>query len=127
MTIRLRCLSYYRNDPLNVVHQPGEEFDATDERARYLLRDSPQSFERVKAPDSPPANKAVLEPDERKSDGDDFTVISGISDARQRSLRLVGIRTYADLAAADVDTLTDLHGVGEQTAREWIREASDLA
>lgn len=111
-----------------MVYQTGEEFDATEEHARFLMADSPGSFERVKALNSPPAHKAILEPRRAKAQQpDDLTVISGISNAKARQLALMGVDSFVALAAASVDDLMDIRGVGEATAQAWIEEARERA
>ncbi len=114
----------YRNDALGVHYMPEDEINVDDEHAEWLLRDSPSSFERVKAMASPPANKAVLDAPENKAQ-DDLTEISGISRAKALALADNGISSFADLARADTDTLTSIRGVGEATAGEWIAGARE--
>lgn len=127
MTVRLRATGSYRDTSLGVSYRPGEEFQVDEERARFLERDAPESFERVKAMAAPPANKAVLEaPESKGPTEDDLTVIDGISDTRQRQLQFAGIYTYADLAEANAGTLTQLHGVGQATAERWRAEAREM-
>lgn len=68
--MRLRCVAAYRNDPRNVIYRAGDEFDATDEHAAFLLADAPGCFEHVKPKAKrvrkPPQDKAMREPPEEK-------------------------------------------------------------
>lgn len=69
--IKLKCLSQYRNDRLNVNYQPGDVFELEDdELAAFLRRDSPGSFRvikpRAKRVRKPAAHKMVVEPEAEK-------------------------------------------------------------
>lgn len=59
---------------------------------------------------------------------DDLTAIRGIGPAMQKRLVAMGIHTHADLAAADVDTLTerlkaDKAVVSRDQVRRWVDTA----
>lgn len=120
---RLRATGRYVNDPRNLAFDRGDEFDADDELAEFLHRDAPGAFKEMK---EPPANKAVLNAPQSKQANDDLTVISGISRGKAMHLHQLGIASYADLAAADVETLATIQGVGDVTASEWIEAAQEL-
>jgi predicted flap endonuclease-1-like 5' DNA nuclease len=66
------------------------------------------------------------EPAVAKPETDDLTVIRGIGPAIARKLDALGIRTFADLAAADPEDLADKVASRPVTAsrvREWVAEA----
>lgn len=122
---KLRTITPYRNPPRGLAYEAGVVIEVDEALASFLQADSPDAFEVVKAPASPPAHKAILDAPERKAAADDLTVISGISRAKARQLAALGIATFAALAAADAATLTQIRGVGDTTAHEWILAAKE--
>lgn len=52
--------------------------------------------------------------------------IDGIGQATADALLAMGIRTIADLAASSEFDLVKLPGVGQATARKWLKAARDL-
>lgn len=124
---RLRAVSRYSNEPLNLAYNPGVEFDADQALFDYLMRDAPGCFELVeqKQMKAPPANKAILDAPQDKRANDDLTVISGISRAKAMQLLQMGIDSFRSLATADPETLARIPGVGEAKAQAWIEAASE--
>lgn len=124
---RLRAIGRYENQPLNLAFNRGEEFEADESQADFLLRDAPGSFEYVeqKQLKTPPANKAILEAPQDKRVNDDLTKISGISRAKAMQLLQLGIDSYRALATADPEALMKIQGVGKSTAEAWIEAASE--
>ena len=83
----------------------------------------PAKGQESEAPTTPEAPAG--EPD---TTSDDLTAIRGIGPAMQKRLVAMGIRTRADLAAADVDTLTerlktDKAVVSRDRIKRWIETA----
>ena len=79
---------------------------------------------------APAAESAAPTPPASEPDtaSDDLTAIRGIGPAMQKRLTAMGIRTRADLAAADVDTLTerlkaDKAVVSRAQIERWIETA----
>jgi hypothetical protein len=66
--MRLRCIREYVNGPRGLVFQVGEELEPSPQLRLFLLADAPGCFEvvEVKAPDAPPADKAVRAPRVKK-------------------------------------------------------------
>jgi len=62
--MKLRCVSGYTNGPAGLVFRAGDEFNANEELARFLLADAPGCFKEVlvKKAGRPRKNKAILEP-----------------------------------------------------------------
>ena len=50
-------------------------------------------------------------------------VINGVGETYANRLRGAGIATVADLAAADVETVTSAAEVSESRATDWIEQA----
>ncbi|WP_049998162.1 class III poly(R)-hydroxyalkanoic acid synthase subunit PhaC [Halococcus sediminicola] len=63
--------------------------------------------------------------DAAEDDGDDVEGVEGIGPTYADRLREAGIETIADLAAADVETLTDAAEIPESRAEEWLEQVSD--
>jgi hypothetical protein len=69
---KLRCVSRYDNVPWGWHFQPGAIFEVTEEERRFLMADSPGSFEDYAEPKAkrvaePPQDKAVKSPPRAKS------------------------------------------------------------
>jgi hypothetical protein len=70
---KLRCISRYDNLPYGWHFKPGAEFEVTEDEREFLFRDSPGSFEDVRAEPAakqvaaPPQDKAVKAPSRAKS------------------------------------------------------------
>jgi hypothetical protein len=65
--MKIKCIGKYVNAPAGLVFNPGEEFDATDDLASFLMSDAPGCFQEVKKRGRPRKNKAILEPVHDKS------------------------------------------------------------
>ena len=59
--------------------------------------------------------------------GDDLTEVKGVGPVYRARLGEGGIVSFAALAAADPASVAEMAGVGEDTAAEWIAQASTLA
>lgn len=95
--------------------------DSTDQPAS-----EPEAAPHPQASESPAATEAPA-PEATTAD-DDLTAIRGIGPAMQKRLVAMGIHTHADLAAADVDTLTerlkaDKAVVSRDQVRRWVDTA----
>lgn len=77
----------------------------------------------------PPTFRVVTEPSEppRPSEPDDLTEVTGIGPVFNRKLMEGGISTFSALAGASVERVTELTGVAESRARDWIEQAHALA
>lgn len=70
--IKLRCLSNYANTGHKLGYAAGQEFETTPVLARFLMADSPGSFEmvkdepEVKAVEAPATNKMMTAPGKKK-------------------------------------------------------------
>ena len=56
---------------------------------------------------------------------DNLTLLRGINDARQNELTALGIRTFEQLAQADVDALVRDMEVSHRTITGWIKKARE--
>ncbi len=56
---------------------------------------------------------------------DDLTEIKGVGPAYAEKLRAGGVRTFSDLAAVGPLRLSELAGVSEERAQDWIAQAAD--
>lgn len=54
---------------------------------------------------------------------DDVTLVAGVGESYRARLVTIGVRTAADLAAADPATLQTVRGIGESDAQAWTRQA----
>lgn len=84
---------------------------------RHHEADQPEVAESA---DDAPASKTGPE----AADPDDLTRIKGIGPVRSGHLAEDGIVTFADLAAADPESLAEQLDVAETTAADWIAEAA---
>jgi hypothetical protein len=63
--MKLKCLSRYDNVPQGLHYRPGQVLEVSEDMARWLMDDSPSSFEHVKPEpevkevEAPPQDKAV--------------------------------------------------------------------
>ena len=95
-----------------------------DRSSESVAPSGPTETSTPPAPDPEPAPATNPEP----AASDDLTAIRGIGPAMQKRLVAMGIRTHADLAAADVDTLTerlkaDKAVVSRARIERWIEAA----
>jgi predicted flap endonuclease-1-like 5' DNA nuclease len=88
---------------------------ATSE-AKLVLTPNPAGVDTTKPP-------AVAKPARR----DDFTILSGISEARSSALHDAGINTFAELAAAPVERLREITSTSEKVVLQWIKTARETA
>lgn len=74
----------------------------------------------------PPTFRVVTPPSEppRPPEPDDLTEVNGIGPVFARRLMEGGISTFTQLAQADVARVTELTGVPESRATDWIEQAS---
>jgi predicted flap endonuclease-1-like 5' DNA nuclease len=101
------------------------EFDMDPETAEGLI--SAGILANV-AGGKPPAPAPVKPPaDPPASTGRDVSLLPVVTDAIEVELRVLGIETVEDLAAAKVEDLTEIHGVGKATAKKMIKEAKSVA
>ena len=73
-----------------------------------------------------PRRSAPNEPSATAAQADDLTVIRGIGPAIARKLDALGVKTFADLAAADPENLAvkiASRPVSAARVREWVTEA----
>lgn len=80
------------------------------------------------APETASTEAAAPAEPEAPTASDDLTAIRGIGPAMQKRLVAMGIRTHADLAAADAETLTerlkaDKAVVSQAQIERWIESA----
>lgn len=54
---------------------------------------------------------------------DDVTLVAGVGESYRAKLATIGVRTAADLAAAEPATLQQVDGVGEVFSAAWVRQA----
>jgi hypothetical protein len=74
--MKLRCIAPYKNGPMGLAYQVGDEFEPSPQLRLFLLADAPGCFEvvkaastvedRAKALDEPPADKAIKAPRAKK-------------------------------------------------------------
>ena len=97
--------------------------EARDEAMRYRAQ---MASARQSAAAEATAAPAPTEPQQ----DDDLTRVNGIGPVFQSRLRAAGIHTYAQLAAADPDTLRGVVAAADWQKFEperWIEEAAQLA
>lgn len=79
----------------------------------------------IAAPQDPePPRFRVVPPSGPPPVEDDLTAISGIGPVFAGRLRDADIRTFSDVATADVARLVEVTGASEARAAEWISAAS---
>ena len=58
---------------------------------------------------------------------DDLTLVRGIGPVYAERLAAAGMGSFADLAAADVDEVTEAACVSQATAMAWVEQAAAMA
>lgn len=54
---------------------------------------------------------------------DDVTLVAGVGESYRAKLAIVGVRTAADLAAAEPAVLEQVKGIGQSRSTAWVRQA----
>lgn len=68
----------------------------------------------------------TLAPEEGKEDQNDLTRITGIGPVMAEKLFSKGIKSVAMVAAAEPELLSQIPGIGEKTAQQWIETAGNV-
>lgn len=111
---------------------PPPHFRSTDGPPRLHVARAPTVAQNdrssdAEAKDGPAGEDVVGDDPASPPHGDDLKIVKGIGPVYEHRLAEIGIRSFADLASGNADSIAEAIEVAESLVAEWIEQARSLS